>query len=201
MRGGLGHFALGLLALSVAGLFGCGKEGGRSTANVEPTCEVELVPGNSDEFVEDIESGDVQLVHSGDSDLQERSLITGKIRPLFDVAPDRLHTRISALDERDIFVVSSSGIQRFDRATGELSLFSPHPEPEDDPALPPNPFYDSIAITETHVVAFMTDHAAYDFETETYPGYVLSIIDRASGEQRFLPRRSAHRWRVAICAR
>ena len=54
MRGGLGHFALGLLALSVAGLFGCGKEGGRSTANVEPTCEVELVPGNSDEFVEDM---------------------------------------------------------------------------------------------------------------------------------------------------
>lgn len=190
------HLGL-LMALCASSGVGCDESASADAMNGAAgrpdrgaTCEGEPVSYLPDEpFYRDIESGDVQLVHHTDGrSLHEQSLLTGEITPLFELdEPNYLFKGRVAIDERDIYQVSRDGILRFDRAARELSLFAPHPEPGEDPALPRDPRYSAIAISETHLASLMIDRFAWSFTANLYPSYVVAIIERASGARRFIP--------------
>jgi hypothetical protein len=186
-----------LMALCASSVVGCGE--GESSDGVNgaagrvergATCEGEparWLPESP--FNPQLESGDIQLMkHIDDGSVHERSLITAEITPLFEVEePNYLLARRVVMDERDIFQGSWDGILRYDRVTRELSLFAPHPEPEDPAVSADAPKYYAMAISPTQLAAVLLDRRALNTTTWIYDRYVVAIIDRASGERRFIP--------------
>lgn len=152
------------------------------------TCEAEALPDLGAGYVRDMESGDVQLVHTGKYDLQERSLVTGEVEPLITFnEPERALAGAVAADERNIFQATTVGIESLDRATRELSRFTLSPGTNDDPRLARPSYYWQLALSDTHLVAVFTSGADYVPESRLDGSYWVALIDRGTGGRRFIP--------------
>ena len=202
-RARLGCRAGALMVLAL--LAGCGGgdegargvgEGGPETAagglNTSPagtpSCEGDLVPEQPSGFGAYGYFGETRLLHRGNTDVQEQSLLTGEVKQLFDLADGRFVLPLVAADDRDVFAQDNSTIYRYSRATGNLSVFAKPPAAGEVPTLAGDlRFLVTLGLSDTNVFTLLYDAADLNVQDLSVRRAYVAVYDRATAALRTFP--------------
>jgi hypothetical protein len=157
-----------------------------STEFLQETCGGERTPELPAGYLSHGSFGDSRFVGEELSSVQEQSLISGALTPLFDLEEGSA-VKAMAVDGDDIFAIEDFELHRYNRTSGVLESFAEAPEsPVESTFLGTTTYRPFVSVSDTSVftVAYDTEGtAAGGVQFRTY----VAIYSRATGELELVP--------------